>query len=322
MWENFRRKVKFFIDLYNFKRVTKVTTREVVQEHQDLNYLLVTFDSCRYDSFLKASTSFLNKYGNTFSAWTPATYTYPAHMSFFTGILPMVHEPVPYVNRFVKQLFKMQKAGANLGGELGSKSLAIQASKKDMIHGLREQGFYTLGSAAANWFDKEALVKNFHDFKYQKAQSAEAQCNYILDKLSYKANKKRFFAFLNLYETHTPYMHYGADREEFAMNARDHVDFPPVEDTVKMQDYGRKLHQAQIKAVEHLDKVMESFLPQLPKNTLVIITADHGEAFGEDGFWGHGVYHPTVMNVPMMCFMLDGTNVFLEKSDDTITKVN
>jgi len=133
MWENFRRKVKFFIDLYNFKRVTKVTTREVVQEHQDLNYLLVTFVSCRYDSFLKASTSFLNKYGNTFSAWTPATYTYPAHMSFFTGILPMVHEPVPYVNRFVKQLFKMQKAGANLGGELGSKSLAIQASKKTLV---------------------------------------------------------------------------------------------------------------------------------------------------------------------------------------------
>jgi membrane-anchored protein YejM (alkaline phosphatase superfamily) len=79
-----------------------------------------------------------------------------------------------------------------------------------------------------------------------------------------------------------------------------------MEDTYLKETKGHMLHQAQISAVEHLDTIMGDFFSRLTKNTFVIITADHGEAFGEDGFWGHGIYHPTVMNVPMMCFMLNG----------------
>ena len=50
----------------------------------------------------------------------------------------------------------------------------------------------------------------------------------------------------------------------------------------------------------------------MPDNTLVILTADHGEAFGEDGFWGHGIYHEKVMNVPMSCFMVGGDDLGLD----------
>jgi hypothetical protein len=31
---------------------------------------------------------------------------------------------------------------------------------------------------------------------------------------------------------------------------------------------------------------------------LVILCADHGDAFGEDGYIGHGIAHPTVFTVP------------------------
>lgn len=304
MFDQIKKKLRFWINSYNFNRVSEVKNVNFEQKQEDWNYLLITFDSCRYDSLLQALTPNLDKYGKIYSAWSPATYTLPAHMSFFTGILPMVHEEVPYLNRFTKQLFKMHKGGANLGGEKGEKTVQISASKKDMIDGLNKKGFYTVGSGAANWFDKDVLVQNYQDFKYIRAQSAEAQCNYILNKLKNNAKSKRFFAFINFYETHTPYMHYGDDRQEYAMNARDHVQFPPVEDLEKKLSYGAKLHKAQISAAEHLDKVMGDFLPQLPKNTMVILTADHGEAFGEDGMWGHGVYHPTVLNVPMMAFEL------------------
>ena len=34
-----------------------------------------------------------------------------------------------------------------------------------------------------------------------------------------------------------------------------------------------------------------------------------GEAFGEDGFWGHAVNHPTVHEVPIAIFRLDGAPV-------------
>ena len=313
LFQTIKKKLRFWINSYNFNKVTKIKEQKIFQTHEDLNYVLVTLDSCRYDSLIKAATPELDRHGKIYSAWSPATYTLPAHVSFFTGILPMVHEELPYLNRFTKQLFKMHKAGASLGGEAGSKTLNLKASKKDMIQGLRDQGFYTVGSGAANWFDKDVLVKNFNHFKYIRAQSAEAQCNYILKKLGQNATEKRFFSFINFYETHTPYMHYGEDREEYSMNARDHMVFPPYEDSKKKNELGEKLHQAQIKAAEHLDTVLGKFLQLLPQNTIVVITADHGEAFGEDGYWGHGIYHPLVMNVPMMCFMLNKENILNDK---------
>lgn len=313
LFQTIKKKLRFWINSYNFNKVTEIKDRKFFQTHEDLNYVLITLDSCRYDSLIKAHTPELDRLGKIYSAWSPATYTLPAHVSFFTGILPMVHEEVPYLNRFTKQLFKMHKGGASLGGEAGSKTLNLKASKKDMIHGLKQSGFYTVGSGAANWFDKEVLVKNFHNFKYLRAQSAEAQCNYILSKLSQNAVKKRFFSFINFYETHTPYMHYGSDREEYSMNARDHMQFPPYEDSKKRHELGERLHIAQIKAAAHLDSVLGKFLKLLPTNTLVVLTADHGEAFGEDGYWGHGIYHPLVMNVPMMCFMLNHQNPLADK---------
>lgn len=309
LFQTIKKQVRFWINSYNFNKVTEIKEKKIFQTHEDLNYVLITLDSCRYDSLIKANTPNLDKLGKIYSAWTPATYTLPAHISFFTGILPMVHEDLPYLNRFNKQLFKMHKAGASLGGEAGSKTLNLKASKKDMIHGLKEQGFYTVGSGAANWFDKDVLVKNYNDFKYVRAQSAEAQINYITDKLIKNAQQKRFFAFINFYETHTPYMHYGNDREEYSMNARDHMVFPPYEDSKKRNELGEKLHAAQVKAAEHLDEALGKFFPLLPQNTIVIVTADHGEAFGEDGYWGHGIYHPLVMNVPMMSFMLNKENL-------------
>jgi len=312
LFANLKEKIRFFINAYNFSKAKKVEQININQTQEEMNVVLIVFDSCRYDSLTQAKTPNLDRLGQIYSAWSPATYTLPAHISFFTGILPMVHEAVPYLNRFKKQFIKMHKGGANLGGEIGKKTIQLKASKRDMIYGLRQEGFYTVGSAAANWFDKEVLVKNFNDFKYLRAQSAEAQCNYILKKLQTNASKRRFFAFMNLYETHTPYMHYGKDRKEYSMNARDHMSFPPEEIPNKIKDLGEKLHEAQIKAAEHLDYVMGEFLPQLPRNTLLIVTADHGEAFGEDGFWGHGVYHPKVMNVPMLCAMLNGEKVLEE----------
>lgn len=310
--QQLKKKLRFWINRYNFSRVTKVKGEKIFQNHDDLNIVLITFDSCRYDSLLNAETPFLDEMGKIYSAWTPATYTLPAHISFFTGIFPLVHEDIPYINRFNKQLIKMHKGGASLGGDAGKKTINLKASNEDMIHGLRQNGYYTVGSGSANWFDKKVLVKNFNDFKYIRAQSSEAQCNYIRDKLAKQAIDKPFFAFLNFYETHTPYMHYGDDRGEFSMQARDHMKFPPVEDTVKTQELGSKLHRAQMEAVEHLDRVLSDFIPLLPPNTMIMLTADHGEAFGEDGFWGHGIYHPKVMNVPMMCFMLNGDDPLAE----------
>ena len=37
---------------------------------------------------------------------------------------------------------------------------------------------------------------------------------------------------------------------------------------------------------------------------LTILCADHGTAFGEDGYWGHGVPHEVVWTVPYSEFVM------------------
>ena len=313
LFHNFKKNIRNKLHEASFNAENQIKKIDLIQEHDEMNILLVTFDSCRFDTMCRANTSCLDKYGEIYSAWTPATYTLPAHISFFTGIFPLVNEDLPYLNRFKKQLISLKDAGQALKDSKSRRTISLPSSAHDMIYSLRKAGYYTVGAGSATWFAKNVLTQNFQDFKYKRAASAARNCNFLLKKLKQKSQKSPCFAFMNFIETHTPYMHYGADREEYAMQARDFMSFPPREDIYMKETKGHKLHQAQISAVEHLDKIMGEFLALLPKKTFVIITADHGEAFGEDGFWGHGVYHPTVMNVPMMCFMLNGEKPLEDK---------
>ena len=64
------------------------------------------------------------------------------------------------------------------------------------------------------------------------------------------------------------------------------------------------LHQ--MEAAAFLDSRLPRLFSDLPGDTIVILCADHGECFGEDGYWGHGVNHPRVLEVPLAIFRLDG----------------
>ena len=303
--KEFKKKIRFGGDNNTFLKGSNKKAYEVSSDSDKLNYLWIVYDSCRYDTLIQAETPVLDSYAKIYSAWAPATYTLPSHTSFFAGILPLVYEPVPYLNRFHKQLITMKKAGEARAEAIDERTLVLPQSDKDIIHGFNELGYYTVGSGAASWFAKEVLVKNFQDFQFKRAQSFPEQISFITEKLALNAKDKPFFAFMNLIETHSPYMHYGEDREEYGIKARGEMNFPPKENYEELMNRGKKLHTAQIKAAEYCDSKLTELFTKLPSNTLVILTADHGEAFGEDGFWGHGIYHPTVMNVPMACFSLD-----------------
>jgi glucan phosphoethanolaminetransferase (alkaline phosphatase superfamily) len=61
------------------------------------------------------------------------------------------------------------------------------------------------------------------------------------------------------------------------------------------------LRRRQIDAVKYLDTVIEELFELVPKNTYVTITSDHGELFGEDGYFGHGpIQHEKVFEVPFV----------------------
>jgi glucan phosphoethanolaminetransferase (alkaline phosphatase superfamily) len=56
---------------------------------------------------------------------------------------------------------------------------------------------------------------------------------------------------------------------------------------------------AQRASLEYADTVLNTFFAEL-ENYFAVICSDHGDCWGEDGLWGHGFYHPCVMQVPMV----------------------
>ena len=63
----------------------------------------------------------------------------------------------------------------------------------------------------------------------------------------------------------------------------------------------KELRARQVDAVKFLDKAMEELFDTAPKNTYITITSDHGELFGEDGYFGHGpIHHSKVFEVPFV----------------------
>src|SRR5207248_4277792 len=76
-----------------------------LQDGED--YLLITWDSCRYDACLAARTPNLDRFGSPERGWAMATYTLPAHVAMFQGFLPHVFEPLPLYNRYRQQLWRI-----------------------------------------------------------------------------------------------------------------------------------------------------------------------------------------------------------------------
>ncbi|WP_329611655.1 sulfatase-like hydrolase/transferase [Kitasatospora herbaricolor] len=87
------------------------------------------------------------------------------------------------------------------------------------------------------------------------------------------------FLFVNVSATHVPHGHYlGESSDSWQSQA------------------------ALAYADEHLGNLVEGLTRD--RRWLVIMCADHGDAFGEDGYHGRGITHPTVTNVPFACMVL------------------
>jgi arylsulfatase A-like enzyme len=87
-----------------------------------------------------------------------------------------------------------------------------------------------------------------------------------------------------------------ADKAESAEDDKFKEDFQFFD-----QDKLDELKERQIDTVRYLDGVFEELYDLVPKNTHIIVTADHGELFGEAGYFGHGpIMHEKCFEVPYL----------------------
>lgn len=259
------------------------------------NVLLITLDSCRWDSYVGASMPFLNAHCAGRKAYSQATFTYASHLAMLQGILPGTIELRPYYNRYSKQLIRIANR------RTGPTSLiTFPMGTENIVTGFGNDGYRTIGLGAMEWFKHPHLSRGFDYFEYTGIH-AEKQVDLFLKNIKYNTP---IFGLINFGETHDPY--------EFKIDSR-------VPDAVESRArrrsalrFGAMDHiawQRQSQCCDYIDKRIETLFHEIRnfgRNTIFIVCGDHGECFGEDGNFGHGFYHPKVMEVPLAIFDFDG----------------
>jgi arylsulfatase A-like enzyme len=120
-----------------------------------------------------------------------------------------------------------------------------------------------------------------------------------------KATRSPFFAFLNFYDAHSPYLpaepyagRFGAIDPRENLQLHTQTSWPAAE--------VERHHNAYDAAIAYLDVQLDSLFISLERrgllsNTIVIVTSDHGEEFYEHHVMGHGssLYFPS-LGVPLV----------------------
>ena len=171
---------------------------------------------------------------------------------------------------------------------------------------LQEHGYETVArvslpvlngySGLNRYFDDYDLMDDHNDFEG------------MIDEVEFSDTQPSFY-FLNLGETHYPYMLEPSDMPHISgvhgvfKRLDDHLGEGVEEGAPEFftEEQLSGFHEQQVRCVEHVDDLFESLLSKAPSGTHFIVTADHGECFGEAGQFGHGpIIHEKVFQVPFI----------------------
>lgn len=256
--------------------------------------LFITLDSCRFDTFQSARAPNLKAVGELYRAMAPGNFTYSSHAAMFVGFTPGVAEvPQAFVNPKFGKIFKMMG-----GGFAGKGTEYLTLGGANIIEGLKRQGYHAIGAAALGWFDPGTetgnhLSKDFDEFLYVGSTSSlRRQLDWIGNRL--EPVTQPVFLFLNIGETHVPYYHEGAP-----WDAADNPCIPFASDNDAV-----KCRTRQTACLEFIDREIAPLLDAFSEGT-TLVCADHGDCWGEDGLWEHGIHHEKVLEVPLI-FKLGG----------------
>ena len=252
--------------------------------------LFLVLDSCRYDTFISATAPRLHSVGHIHCAHAPSHFTFGSHAAMFVGFTPGVfREPCPLLNPKVGKVFKLVGAGfPGKGGE------AFVLRGRNIVDGFNKLGYHTAGTGGVSWFDpatpaSHALISDFGNFYYPgNAYSLPRQIAWIERKLS-GVGERPVFVFLNIGETHVPYYFAGAP-----WSRRDNPCVP-----FQVVDRSEECRRRQVACIEFVDSQVSDLLSRFAHAT-TLICSDHGDCWGEDGLWEHGISHPMTLTVPMV----------------------
>jgi hypothetical protein len=271
------------------------------------NYVLVVLDSCRYDSFVKARPKTIRKLGSLECRWSYASWTAPSHYNLLMGLMPHSSPAHVFASEYYKRDFL--RFNERLGcTDIEFKSLVPRLYLPPF---LRESLGYTTHAMVSLPVlnPRTPINQGFDTFKLMERHN---DMRAMVRAMKFHPEKPSFYL-LNVGETHYPYALPDEPEDEWPRIHGVHGVFKHLDDHVvggklpKRKDkfFDKKqlamLRQRQIRAVKYLDKVFEEMFDLVPENTYVTVTSDHGELFGEEGYFGHGpILHDKVLEVPFL----------------------
>ncbi len=202
------------------------------------------------------------------SAWSPVPLTLPAHASLFTGVLPGVHRV-------------LDNGGYRLGATLPT-----------LAEVLKGQGYGTGGAVSSIVLGASSGIARGFDFwedriepeapglPANRVQRPGSETARLLGGWLDSSKSGRLFAFLHLYEPHSPY----EPPEPFRSRVADPYDGE----------------------VAAADAAVGAFLDELKRRglyekSLVVFLSDHGEGLGDHGEDEHGVFlYREAIQVPLL----------------------
>lgn len=268
------------------------------------NLILISIDTLRadhlgsygYERPTSPALDVLASEGAVFeNVSSTAPWTLPAHGSLLTGLYPSRHG-------------------------LKSNRSQLPADVRTLAEILSERGFRTAAFVNSHYVsDRYGFARGFEQFEYIEENVASvAPCAVGDEAIAWlsKRQKRPFFLFLHTYDVHSDYRSLESYEQQF-VRAEGRMDgttaqlqrvrtgeleLSPadVERTIDLYDAGIRQVDDQIdRLLRHLES------KGLAKHTLVAVTSDHGEEFGEHGGVLHGrtqfeelIHVPLIMRGP------------------------
>jgi arylsulfatase A-like enzyme len=282
------------------------------------NVVLIVWDTVRaYNTTLagytRNSTPNLARWARTGvkyeRAIAAAPWTYPSHACFFTGQWPSrlnaqwkftLDVPEPTLAEY------LSSRGYQTAGFAANTNCCTYES--GLARGFAHYEDYALGpqslltrTVPGKWLLEQAIGQtNYHAKKWIGLQSRGARqiSNAFLGWLGARRADRPFFAFLNYFDAHEPYMPPRDFEGRFGIKPRTRDDYDRLFHFVGIAKGPNQIRDIVTArdcyddCVAYLDHELGRLLGVLKgrgllDNTVVIITSDHGEAFGEHGTVGH-----------------------------------
>ncbi|MBU2502014.1 sulfatase-like hydrolase/transferase [bacterium] len=281
------------------------------------NVVFIVFDSCRWDAFHAARTPNLDRIGKAERRYSYASWTSPSHYTFLMGMVPHQSPKGVFASNVYRDEFALWSQRLNIKDV----EFAKFVPQLSLPHFLKNQGFRTEGVVSLPVLNPMTSMSAHFD-RYELAPEHNDLAIILDGKDSFRGisptKEDPAFYFINTGETHYPYLLPGESARELPHISGVHGVFKHLDDFLKNPSeflQGRKqeeffspeqfraFYEKQIACVEHLDGVVGRFMDRCPENTYFMVMSDHGELFGEDGYFGHGpIFHQKVFEV----FYLEG----------------